>query len=148
MSNDNDETPVGQHEWEKGFFGTRGLCSRCGARASQAMGGPCSWRPAAAADPERREVPKELEPYMSSDPNVATLVYAYLGGYGDLPSMWRRLALLQTQAAAEARKMAYDALLDHAPPIVIHVDREGAAHLAEALKGRELKHPGDGAKAP
>ncbi len=40
-----NEPPVGQHEWDKGFYGARGRCSRCGARASLAMGGFCSWMP-------------------------------------------------------------------------------------------------------
>ena len=42
---DENEPPVGEHEWDKGYFGARGRCSRCGARASLAMGGFCDWRP-------------------------------------------------------------------------------------------------------
>lgn len=31
-----NEPPVGQHEWDKGFYGVRGRCSRCGEDGSLA----------------------------------------------------------------------------------------------------------------
>lgn len=61
-----NEPPVGQHEWDKG--GARGRCSRCGARASLAMGGFCSWTPS-------EEKPKgEMQAARKANLNIAVSV--------------------------------------------------------------------------